>query len=76
MLSQNPGIAIDKAEFPWVGFKGGSEPGVMTLSWLLQRADGRWFAVSLFYADESAPIDDERALYHAMALVRLAADVP
>jgi beta-lactamase class A len=44
-LAQNPGMPIDRAVFPYVGFKGGSEPGVMNLTYLLQRADGRWFVV-------------------------------
>lgn len=41
ILSINPGIAHDAAIWTYVGFKGGSEPGVLNLAWYLEAADGR-----------------------------------
>ena len=48
VLAQNPGLpgARDPA-WTYIGFKGGSEPGVLTGTWLLGRADGAWFVVTL-----------------------------
>ncbi len=34
------------ARFGYVGFKGGSEPGVVTLNYLARTREGRWFAVT------------------------------
>lgn len=46
-LSINPGLGtIDKATWPFIGFKGGSEPGVLSGAWLLRRDDGAWYVVT------------------------------
>ncbi len=76
VLSMNPGLVVDKKMFPFVGFKGGSEPGVLVLSWLLRRADDRWFAVSIGFADEQKAIDPDGALYLSLATVQLTGRVP
>ena len=39
----DPGIA---KRFGYVGFKGGGEPGVLTLNYLVQAKDGRWYAAT------------------------------
>jgi len=43
--------------WPYVGFKGGSEIGLVNGTWLMQRADGHWFIYSIIFADEDAPLD-------------------
>jgi beta-lactamase class A len=58
VLAVNPGVPIDKADWPYAGFKGGSEPGVINLSWLLRRADGRWFVVTITVNDRGKALDD------------------
>jgi hypothetical protein len=58
-LSINPGLSISDTQFPWVGFKGGSEPGVLNLTFLLQRADGAWFAVVATWNDASQALDEQ-----------------
>lgn len=40
ILTTNPGIAFDPAQYDEVQFKGGSEPGVLFGSWLATRPDG------------------------------------
>ena len=46
LLAINPGTdAATRARFDYVGFKGGSEPGVITLNYLVRRKDGRWLAI-------------------------------
>ncbi len=47
VLAVNPGVdpAIAK-RFGYVGFKGGGEPGVLTLNYLVQAKDGRWYAAT------------------------------
>lgn len=59
VLSKNPGMQFDSKKFPYVGFKGGSEPGVLNLTWLLRRDDDKWFVVSLGFNSSSDPLPDE-----------------
>ena len=40
VLSINPGAAFDADEWSYVGYKGGSEPGVINLAWYLESTDG------------------------------------
>jgi hypothetical protein len=48
---------VDPGLFRYVGFKGGSEPGVLELAWLLERKDGAWFAVCIGWNDPKAPVE-------------------
>lgn len=45
VLAKNHGMELDAATWPYAAFKGGSEPGVLNLTWLLRRRDDRWFVV-------------------------------
>lgn len=40
ILAINPGAAFDADEWSYVGYKGGSEPGVINLAWYLESTDG------------------------------------
>ena len=51
------GIALPSAEFPTVWFKGGSEPGVITLNYLVRRKDGRWMAIVGNWSRKDAGVD-------------------
>jgi beta-lactamase class A len=61
LLAINPGVgrAIAK-DFAYVGYKGGSEPGVLNLTWLLKRSDGHWIALSATWNDPAKPLDEAR----------------
>ncbi len=58
VLAINPGLNISKEQWSHVGFKGGSEPGVMNLTYLLQRKDGEWFALSATILNRTQPVDE------------------
>lgn len=62
ILALNPGIAFDPGTWTYIGYKGGSEPGVLNLTWLLQRADGRWFVLTAGLNDPDRNIDLNGAL--------------
>ncbi|MGE0869236.1 MAG: serine hydrolase [Kofleriaceae bacterium] len=48
VLSKNPGVEpSSKTAWKFVGYKGGSEPGVLNMTWLLQRSDDKWFVVTV-----------------------------
>jgi len=51
-------VDLDAAVWARVAFKGGSEPGVLALSWLLERADGRRFVVNLLASDTARAVDE------------------
>ena len=76
----NPGIdPATAARFRYVGFKGGSEPGVITLNLLAQARDGRWYAVVGDWHRPDAGVDDAAfvaLVSRALALVATPATRP
>lgn len=61
ILSINSGIgAPAAAKWRFVGYKGGSEPGVMNMTLLLQATDGAWYALSGGWNNPSAEVDEGR----------------
>jgi hypothetical protein len=76
VLSKNPGLPIDRTVWPFIGFKGGSEPGVLVSTWLLRRKDNRWFFLTANFDDTSTAIDQDAALYLAAAAAGLLAKEP
>jgi hypothetical protein len=59
ILRKNPGLAFDSEVWKSAAFKGGSEPGVINGTWLLQRADDRWFTISVTWNDAQQAVDNE-----------------
>lgn len=45
-------------QFAYVGFKGGSEPGVITLNYLVRNKAGRWYAVTGNWHDPNASVSE------------------
>lgn len=63
ILSMNPGIPDEARQYGYVGYKGGGEPGVLNMTWLLQRArDGQWLFLSAGFNDPNQPIDQPKAI--------------
>jgi hypothetical protein len=52
------GIGLDPAAWPTVWFKGGSEPGVLTLGWLATDGHGESFVVEAMVMDPDANLAD------------------
>ncbi len=73
ILARNPGVAFDRKTWRYVAFKGGSEPGVLSLTWLLERADGRSFVLSIVLNDVTHGIDTAAAVTAAQGAVDLLA---
>lgn len=73
VLTLNPGVPFDDTVWSTVAFKGGSEIGVMALSWLLERKDGRTFTFACTVNNPDAPIpENDVALSAAGAFALLA----
>ena len=62
-----------RQDFAYVGFKGGSEPGVISLTWLVRSRAGAWHAVTGSWNNPEAPVDEAQFLglmQRALRLVR------
>ena len=64
-IRANPGIGFDRKVWKGVAFKGGSEVGVINLTWLLDRADGRRFVLSFGWNDPKNPVSDMESVEFA-----------
>ncbi|MEO9131923.1 MAG: serine hydrolase [Sphingomonas sp.] len=61
ILSKNSGVGpVVAGAWRYLGYKGGSEPGVMNMTFVLQGQDGSWYALTGSWNDTAAPIDESR----------------
>jgi hypothetical protein len=72
ILSMNPGMQDETGAYDYIGFKGGSEPGVTNLTWLLRRKSdargaGSWLFLTVGFNNPSDGVDDAKAMPAAMA---------
>jgi hypothetical protein len=59
ILAVNPGLPIDKSKWEYIGYKGGSEPGVLNLSYLLRaKSNGDWYVITGTWNDTEAPVNE------------------
>ncbi|HEX8655423.1 MAG TPA: serine hydrolase [Allosphingosinicella sp.] len=74
ILAINPGLSRTlAAEFDYFGYKGGSEPGVINMTFLLRNRAGIWHAVAASWNNPAAAVDDSRfalLMTRAVQLVR------
>ncbi len=49
-----------RASLAYAGYKGGSEPGVLNLSWLIRNQAGQWHAVTGTWNNPAAAVDEAR----------------
>ena len=73
ILAINPGLPQATRDFTYVGYKGGSESGVLSLNFLLRGKDGRWMAVGVAWNDPAAKVDENRLLLLVSRLLPLLA---
>jgi beta-lactamase class A len=60
VLAINPGLSVSNEAFPYVGYKGGSETGVLNLTFLLRAKDGTWYAASAGWNDPKEAVEDAK----------------
>lgn len=61
ILSKNPGLRPDvRGKWQWTGYKGGSEPGVLNLTYLLQARNGDWYVVTASWNDTRKDVEEGR----------------
>ena len=75
ILAINPGIGSDAArKWAYFGYKGGSEPGVLSYNFLLRAKSGQGYAVSVNWNDGEQSLQESELLALTTSLInRLAA---
>jgi hypothetical protein len=64
------GIGLDRTRYPLVWYKGGSEPGVLTVNYLARAADGKLIVSSVMLANPGSAFSELGVLGTALALAR------
>jgi hypothetical protein len=60
ILAVNTALPPDlRARFAYVGYKGGSETGVIAMNWLLRTKSGEWITVGGAWNDSQSPVDEK-----------------
>ena len=65
-----PASLVD--DWSYAGYKGGSEPGVLNLSWLLRDQTGGWRVLAMTWNNPDAALDHSKLESIAQRIVRLA----
>ena len=59
VMTINKGLAKSVTDkWDYIGFKGGSEPGVISLTFLLKSKKGEWFVVSSSWNDQKSAVNE------------------
>lgn len=74
ILAVNPGVPSMKDRFAYIGYKGGSEPGVLNMTWLLHTKKGTHFALSLGWNNTEKEVDLAKLLGIAQSAMLLLED--
>lgn len=61
ILTENPGVPDDGDRWVEIAFKGGSEPGLLAMSWLVTDADGDTFVLAGSVVNPDATFDQTEA---------------
>jgi hypothetical protein len=73
ILGLHRGLPIDATYFPFAGFKGGSEPGVSCVAWLLRKPNGKWFAFCAAWNEPGAALEERRFMLWVQRYLELCA---
>lgn len=76
LMAVNPGIAPEPGTYSYVGYKGGSEPGVLCFVQLLRTAAGRWLAVAWAWNDPDREVELGKLAGLAKRVLALAPGLP
>lgn len=60
ILAVNPGLDIPKNKFLYAGYKGGSEAGVLNMTWLLNTSGGDWYCLTGSWNNEKENLEEKK----------------
>jgi beta-lactamase class A len=69
-LGINDAGMLDRSQFPVVWFKGGSEPGVLTLNFLARSTAGRTFVTSVLVSDPAVALPEDSVALSLTPVIR------
>ncbi len=73
IMAVNPALPVPvRSHWSYVGYKGGSEPGVLDLTWLLRDRAGTWHMLAMSWNDPARPLDETALLAIAWRVLALA----
>ncbi len=52
----------DEKQWPYVGFKGGSEDQLLAGNWLLKNQNGKWYTLHVYYNNPDGKADQEQTI--------------
>ncbi|MBU2572723.1 MAG: class A beta-lactamase-related serine hydrolase [Elusimicrobia bacterium] len=58
IMAINPGLDIPRGKFFYAGYKGGSEPGVLNMTWLFKTSRADWYCLTGSWNDEKNTLDE------------------
>lgn len=58
ILAINPGLPLSSTRWAYIGFKGGSEPGIISLNFLLRSQGGQWYVVGAVWNNPKAAVSE------------------
>lgn len=76
LLAINNGVGRGGGAWNYLGFKGGSEPGVISLTWLGVTESGERYAITGSWNDPRAPVEEARLAMLMSRLLRRIAEAP
>lgn len=72
IMAISPAVPEPKrGDWAYIGYKGGSEPGVLNLSWLLRSPAGEWYVLAMSWNDAEARVDASKFELLAQRLLSL-----
>ena len=60
VMAVNPGLDIPKNKFLYAGYKGGSEAGVLNMTWLLTTSAGDWYCLTGSWNNEKDNLEEKK----------------
>lgn len=74
IMGINPGLSANAAkDWRYIGYKGGSEPGVISMSYLLQSSKGKWYVATGSWNNSEAEVDNTK---FAALMERMVSAIP
>lgn len=70
LSTEDAGLRLDPGRWSSTWYKGGSEPGVMTLNYRARTIDGQAYVVSVLVSDPRRPFVENETLQELLSLVR------
>lgn len=73
ILTVDPKLEYDAKDWPFVGFKGGSEDQILAGNWLLQNKNGKWYSLHVFYNNPDGKAEPEKLIGVIQAIFKAVA---